>query len=38
MTSFFLVLWFEVNTIILAMIGISTLLAVVAGLLRKRTE
>jgi hypothetical protein len=38
MTSFFLVLWFEVNTIILAMIGISTLLAVVAGLSRKRVE
>jgi hypothetical protein len=38
MTSFFLVLWFEVNTIILAMIGISTLLAVLAGFSRKRTE
>jgi hypothetical protein len=32
MTSFFLVLWFEVNVIILSLIGISTVLAVLSGL------
>ncbi len=37
MTSFYLVLWFEVDTIILALISISTLLALCAGLTR-RTE
>lgn len=37
MTSFYLVLWFEVNTIILALIGISTFLAVLAMISRKRT-
>jgi hypothetical protein len=36
LTSFFLVLWFEVNAIILAMIGISTLLAILAGITRVR--
>jgi hypothetical protein len=37
MTSFYLVLWFEVNTIILGLIAISTALALCAGLTR-RTE
>jgi hypothetical protein len=37
MTSFYLVLWFEVNTIILGLIAISTALALCAGLAR-RTE
>lgn len=37
MTSFFLVLWFEVNAIILTMIGISATLAVLAGLVRNGT-
>lgn len=31
MTSFYLVLWFEVNFLVLSMIGISTTLAIVAG-------
>jgi hypothetical protein len=35
MTSFYLVLWFEVDTIILTLISISTVLALCAGLARK---
>ncbi len=35
MTSFYLVLWFEVNTIILGLIAISVALAVAAGLARR---
>ena len=38
LTSFYLVLWFEVNVIIISLIGISTVLAVLAGLSRSRTE
>jgi hypothetical protein len=37
MTSFYLVLWFEVDTIIISLISISTVLALCAGLSR-RTE
>ncbi|MFO7325020.1 MAG: glycosyl transferase, partial [Pseudomonadota bacterium] len=36
LTSFYLVLWFEVNTIILGMIAISGALAVLAVLARSR--
>jgi hypothetical protein len=34
LTSFYLVLWLEINVIIITMIGISTVLAVVAGLMQ----
>jgi hypothetical protein len=37
-TSFYLVLWFEVNTILLSMIGLSTLLALLAGLAPGKRE
>jgi hypothetical protein len=36
MTSFYLVLWFEVNTILLGLISISAALAVIAALARSR--
>ena len=36
LTSFYLVLWFEVNVILLSLIGFSALLAVLAGLFQGR--
>lgn len=38
MTSFYLVLWFEVNTIMYALVGISATLAVLAGLARRSSR
>jgi hypothetical protein len=37
-TSFYLVLWFEVNAIIISLIAISAALAVVAGLMQGKSE
>jgi len=36
MTSFYLVLWFEVNVIIIGLIAISAVLATMAGLVRSK--
>ncbi|MEO6185311.1 MAG: fused MFS/spermidine synthase [Steroidobacteraceae bacterium] len=38
LTSFYLVLWFEVNAIIISLIAISAVLAVLAGLMQGRRE
>jgi len=38
MTSFYLVLWFEVNSILIGLIAISGALAVLAGLARSRSR
>lgn len=38
LTSFYLVLWFEVNAIIISLIAISALLAVLAGLMQGKRE
>jgi hypothetical protein len=38
LTSFYLVLWFEVNTIIIGMIAISALVAVLAGAMQGKRE
>lgn len=38
MTSFYLVLWFEVNTIMYALVGISATLAVLAGLAKRSSR
>jgi len=38
LTSFYLVLWFEVNAIIISLIAISAVLAVLAGLMQGRSE
>lgn len=38
LTSFYFVLWFEVNTIIYSLISISVVLAVLAGLMQGKTK
>ena len=38
LTSFYLVLWFEVNTIMIGLVSISAVLAVLAGVVRRTGE